>query len=185
MVRRLRPRGFALRILLALVAVFASVAMAAAPPACAQAMGSGLRSPAAEPNRGLAIVPVTLETAKGPKTYRVEIARTAAEQATGMMYRTEVPAGTGMLFPMAPSRPAAFWMRNTWVPLDIIFIGADSRVRNIEANAVPLSEALRASNGPVAAVLELAGGEAARIGLMPGDRVLVGGKPLGATAPGR
>lgn len=123
------------------------------------------------PNAGLPRIMVRVETARGRFPYRVEVAGTPAAQQTGMMFRTEVPAGTGMLFPMDPPREAAFWMHNTFVPLDIIFIGADGRVRNIAANAVPMSRELRASDGPVAAVLELAGGEAARIGLRPGDRV--------------
>jgi hypothetical protein len=148
-------------------------------------MGAGLRGSGATPNRGLATATLSIETKAGPKSYRVEIARTAAEQATGMMYRTEVPKGTGMLFPFDPPRPASFWMRNTYVPLDIVFIGADGRVLNVEANAVPLSETMRSSKGSAAAVLELAGGEAARIGLMPGDRVLMGGKPLGARGASR
>jgi hypothetical protein len=88
-----------------------------------------------------------------------------------MMFRTRVPPQTGMLFPMSPPRSASFWMRNTLVSLDLVFIGADGRVRNIIADAVPKSEAMLPSLGPVAAVLELAGGEAARIGLKPGDKV--------------
>jgi uncharacterized membrane protein (UPF0127 family) len=79
---------------------------------------------------------------------------------------------TGMIFPMDPPRPAAFWMENTLIPLDLLFIGADGRIRNIIANAVPKSRAQLPSAGPVAAVLELAGGEADRIGARPGDRVI-------------
>ncbi|QMW24522.1 DUF192 domain-containing protein [Sandaracinobacteroides saxicola] len=126
---------------------------------------------AAVPNRGLKVVPLTLVTGAGEHRYRVEVAATPAQQATGMMYRRKVPAGTGMLFPVNPPRSASFWMSNTWVSLDLIFIGADRRVLSIAANAVPLSESLIDSGGPVIAVLELAGGEAARIGLRPGDKV--------------
>jgi uncharacterized membrane protein (UPF0127 family) len=174
-------KGLLVRYLIPLVVAIASAAL----PAGAERLGAGLSDPSVQPNRGLATGMVTLETKSGPRRYRVEIARSAAEQARGMMYRTEVPAGTGMLFPFDPPRPAAFWMRNTWVPLDIVFIGADGRILNIEADAVPLSETVRASKGSAAAVLELAGGEARRIGLVPGDRVLLDGKPLGARAKAR
>ncbi len=117
-------------------------------------------------------MPLTIRTADGKvHSYKVEVAATPDQQSHGMMFRTKVPAGTGMIFPMSPPRSAAFWMRNTFVPLDLIFIGSDGRVRNIIADAVPKSEALLPSVGPVAAVLELAGGEAARIGLKPGDKV--------------
>lgn len=140
------------------------------------------------PNAGLPHIMVELVTGRGRHGYRVEVAATPAAQQTGMMFRRSVPPGTGMLFPMDPPRPAAFWMHNTFVALDIIFIGADGRVRNIAANATPMSLELRQSDGPVAAVLELAGGEAARIGLRPGDRVRWDGRAyraaLGARPPG-
>ncbi len=139
----------------------------------------------AAPNAGLSRIAVEVRTAKGQHRYTVEVAGTAAAQQTGMMFRDRVPSGTGMLFPMDPPRPAAFWMHNTYVALDIIFIGADGRVRNIAADATPMSLELRHSDGPVAAVLELAGGEAARIGLKPGDRVRWDPKALGAALGGR
>ncbi|WP_448585473.1 DUF192 domain-containing protein [Thermaurantiacus sp.] len=126
---------------------------------------------AGRPSAGLERVPLVLVTASGRHRYTVEVAATPEAQATGMMFRTHVPPGTGMLFPFDPPRPASFWMRNTFVPLDLVFIGPDRRVLNIEAEATPLSETLRHSAGPVSAVLELAGGEARRIGLRPGDRV--------------
>lgn len=88
-----------------------------------------------------------------------------------MMFRTRMEPMTGMIFPMKPPRPASFWMENTLIPLDLVFIGADGKVRNIAADAVPRSRASLSSFGPVAAVLELKGGEAARIGLKPGDKV--------------
>jgi hypothetical protein len=129
-------------------------------------------------------VPLAIRTADGRiHRYRVEVARTPAEQAHGMMFRRRVPAGTGMYFPFPTPREAGFWMRNTLVPLDILFIGADGRVRNIAADAAPHSEAMLKSLGPVAAVLELAGGEAARLGIAPGDRVEVG--PGAVASPGR
>lgn len=127
---------------------------------------------ARKPQTGLRIIPLTIETAGGKRhAYKVEVAATPDQQAHGMMFRTTMPPGTGMLFPMDPPRPASFWMENTLIPLDLVFIGADGRIRNIVAGAVPKSRAPLASVGPVAAVLELRGGEAERIGARPGDKV--------------
>jgi uncharacterized membrane protein (UPF0127 family) len=128
---------------------------------------------AAAPQTGLVVTTLSLRTANGrTHRYRVEVARTADEQAHGMMFRTHMPAGRGMIFPMDPPRPTAFWMRNTLIPLDLVFIGPDGRVINIAERARPLSDDPIPSAGVAAAVLELAGGEAARIGLRPGDTVV-------------
>lgn len=139
--------------------------------AVAQAMPDFSRFSLEQPNQGLEVVPVTITTRKGTHRYRVEVAATPGQQATGMMYRREMAADTGMLFPMNPPRDASFWMRNTYVSLDIIFIGADGRVLNVAERAEPLSDRLVSSRGPAAAVLELKAGEAKRIGLAPGDLV--------------
>lgn len=138
----------------------------AAPAAARDTIATG------RPQTGLKIVPLTIETAGGKRhVYRVEVAATPAQQAHGMMFRTGMAPMTGMIFPMSPPREAAFWMENTLIPLDLLFIGSDGRIRNIIANAVPKSRAQLPSAGPVAAVLELAGGEADRIGARPGDKV--------------
>lgn len=138
----------------------------AAPAAARDTIATG------RPQTGLKIVPLTIETAGGKRhVYQVEVAATAAQQAHGMMFRTRMAPMTGMIFPMSPPREAAFWMENTLIPLDLLFIGSDGRIRNIIANAVPKSRAQLPSAGPVAAVLELAGGEADRIGARPGDKV--------------
>jgi uncharacterized membrane protein (UPF0127 family) len=135
-----------------------------------------------KPQTGLQVIPLVIETAGGRRhSYRVEVAATSAQQAHGMMYRTTVAPGTGMLFPLDPPRAASFWMENTFVPLDLLFVGSDGRIRNIIAGAVPRSRAPLSSVGPVAAVLELAGGEAERIGAQPGDRVRWGAEA--ATRP--
>jgi uncharacterized membrane protein (UPF0127 family) len=137
------------------------------PAAAAEGMPSG------RPQTGLKIVPLTIETAGGKRhTYKVEVAASSAQQATGMMFRTRMGPMTGMIFPMDPPRQATFWMENTLIPLDLLFIGSDGRIRNIISNAVPKSRAQLPSAGPVAAVLELAGGEADRIGAKPGDKVI-------------
>lgn len=126
---------------------------------------------AGAPNRGLKEIDLTLRTADGRKhRYRVELAATPAQQERGMMFRRSMPRGRGMLFPADPPRVASFWMRDTFIPLDIIFIAPDRRVLSI-GRGEPLSERLVDSGGVVMAVLELNAGEAARIGLRPGDQV--------------
>lgn len=125
---------------------------------------------AGNPQTGLRIIGVVVHARGGKHSYKVEVAGTPRQQATGMMYRKSMKRDEGMLFPMNPARPAGFFMRNTYVPLDIIFIGPDRKVLNI-GQGKPLDETVIHSDGPVIAVLELKGGEAKRIGLKPGDRV--------------
>ena len=115
-------------------------------------------------------IPLTLRTGKTAHRYSVELARLPEEQQAGMMFRTRMARNEGMLFPFAEARPLAFWMENTVLPLDIVFIGTDSRVVNV-AQGKPYSREMIPSAGPAAAVLELNLGEAARIGLKPGDVV--------------
>lgn len=122
-------------------------------------------------NAPLPTIVLTL-TAKGhPRRYTVEVAKTTVEQARGLMLRKVMGRGHGMLFPMQTPREASFWMEGTYLPLDIIFIAPDHSVRRIAANAVPFSKTDIPSGGVAAAVLELNAGEAARIGLKPGDAV--------------
>lgn len=116
--------------------------------------------------------PLTLVTAAGEHTIEVEVAETLEEKAVGLMFRRSVPEKTGMLFPYPAPQEVTMWMRNTYVPLDMIFIRADGVVHRIEARTEPFSERTIASQGPVTAVLELAGGAAERLGLKPGDRVI-------------
>ncbi|MBB5372005.1 DUF192 domain-containing protein [Acidocella aromatica] len=108
------------------------------------------------------------------KTYNftVEVAATAQEQAYGLMFRSSVPAGTGMLFPVDPPSVQLFWMKNTIVPLDMVFIGADGTIKTIAENTVPYSLRNISSNVPVAAVLELAGGATAADNISVGDKVI-------------
>ena len=101
----------------------------------------------------------------------VEIADDPKEKQLGLMFRTELPQGTGMLFPYDSPREITMWMRNTYIPLDMVFIRPDGTVHRIEERTEPLSERIIASQGPVSAVLELPGGDAERLGLKPGDRV--------------
>lgn len=112
-----------------------------------------------------------LVTASGVVTLDVELADTPARQALGLMYRTSLPDRYGMLFTNDPPRESSMWMRNTYIPLDMVFIRADGTVHRIAEMTEPHSEEVISSNGPVAAVLEIAGGSARKLGLKPGDTV--------------
>ena len=87
------------------------------------------------------------------------------------MFRRELPEGTGMLFDFHREQDVSFWMKNTYIPLDMIFIRADGRILRIAENTEPLSERLIPSGGPIRAVLEVIGGTAQKLGIAPGDRV--------------
>ncbi len=110
-------------------------------------------------------------TAGGVIAFDVEIADTPARQALGLMYRTELPDRYGMLFPHGAPRELTMWMRNTYIPLDMVFIRADGTVHRIAEMTEPHSEEIVSSNGAVTAVLEIAGGAARKLGLKPGDKV--------------
>jgi uncharacterized protein len=116
--------------------------------------------------------PLTIETATGSNpVFQVELARTEAEREQGLMYREKLAPDAGMLFLYPTDRPVAFWMKNTLIPLDMLFIKRDGTVFSIVERAIPLSEATILSGGPIAAVLELNGGTVSRLGIKPGDRV--------------
>ncbi len=116
----------------------------------------------------------TLEiiTASGVHAFSVELATTEAERERGLMFRKELPEGHGMLFDFHQEQPVSFWMHNTYIPLDMIFIRGDGRILRIAENAQPMSDRLIPSGGPVRAVLEVIGGTAGRLGIAPGDRVI-------------
>lgn len=126
---------------------------------------------ARHPESGLPVVPLTVRRGMQRLPFRVEVARTGAEQAKGLMFRTAMGENEGMIFPMNPPRLANFWMKNTVMSLDIIFIGINRRVLNIAANTTPYSEDAIPSAGQVSAVLELNAGRAAALGIRAGDRV--------------
>ena len=125
------------------------------------------RSPA-----GLEQAPLTITTANGTRhRFTVEVARTPAQQQQGLMQRQTLAPDRGMIFPYDPPEPASFWMKNTLIPLDMLFIRADGTIARIEANTVPLSLDPVPAGEPVASVLELAGGRAAELGIEAGARV--------------
>lgn len=125
---------------------------------------------------------LVLKTASGEHSYTVEIADTDRERATGLMFRRSLPEKSGMIFLYDPPQRVGMWMRNTYIPLDMVFITAEGTVRRVEADTEPFSTDLIRSGGEVAAVLELNAGQAAKIGLKPGDRVVFPGLGTG-TAP--
>jgi hypothetical protein len=116
-------------------------------------------------------IPLTIRTDKAVHRFSVEMARTPEEQARGLMFRERLGPSEGMIFPMNPPRYASFWMKNTLIPLDMIFIRADGTISSIEAQTVPHSLQPVASLEPVAAVLEIPGGRAAELGIEPDDKV--------------
>jgi len=121
----------------------------------------------------LPVEPVTVRMSDGTEhIFQSEMALTAEQQAQGMMFRTQMAPNEGMLFVFGEVRRASFWMRNTLIPLDIIFVRANGRIANIVAKATPETDTSRRSTGRVAAVLEIPGGRAAELGIKAGDLVI-------------
>ena len=115
----------------------------------------------------------TLEIASktGVHAFSVEIADTEPEREKGLMFRKELPEGHGMLFDFHREQEVGFWMQNTYISLDMIFIRGDGRILRIAENTEPLSTRIIPSGGPVRAVLEVIAGTAEKLGIAPGDRV--------------
>jgi uncharacterized protein len=122
------------------------------------------------PVSGLAVIDLVVR-GSAEHRFRVELADTAAAQSRGLMYRAELGDFEGMIFPSAVPEPRSFWMKNTPLSLDIIFIGPDGRITNIAASTVPYSLDPVSSSGLASAVLELRAGRAAALGIKPGDTV--------------
>ena len=107
----------------------------------------------------------------GVHAFSVELATNDAERSRGLMFRKELPEGRGMLFDFERDQSVSFWMHNTLISLDMIFIRGDGRILRIAENTEPLSDRLIPSGGPVRAVLEVIAGTARKLGIAPGDRV--------------
>jgi uncharacterized membrane protein (UPF0127 family) len=122
--------------------------------------------PAAQPVERLSI-----ESTRGERVFHVEVVKEEKDRNRGLMYRRRMDADHGMLFDYDPPQQIAFWMKNTYIPLDIIFIGADGRIITIAANAKPFDLTPIPSNGVIRGVLEINGGLAAKLGINVGDRV--------------
>jgi uncharacterized membrane protein (UPF0127 family) len=115
-------------------------------------------------------VPLTIRSASGEHRFAAEVAATPEQQERGLMFRRELAPDHGMIFPYGPPQTVGFWMKNTLIPLDMLFIRADGTIARI-ATATPLSLDTVGSGEPVAAVLEIRGGRAAELGIRAGDRV--------------
>ena len=132
---------------------------------CAPGTAAG-QSPA-----GLAQVTLCVTSKAKTHSFNVEVAASSLEQARGLMFRNELADNAGMIFPFPEPRMASFWMKNTVIPLDIIFVRADGTIESIAANTEPYSTTPVASGEPVTAVLELRGGLSAQLGIVAGDKV--------------
>lgn len=117
---------------------------------------------------GLDLIALTIESGGRNHAFTVEVARSEAQQERGLMERRTLAGDAGMLFPFDPPRPASFWMRNTLIPLDIIYIREDGSIARI-VTAKPLDATPIPSGEPIAAVLEIGGGRAAQLGIKQGD----------------
>lgn len=131
--------------------------------AVAQAAGSLVRFERA---------PLTIRSGDRIHEFDVELALSERQQTQGLMYRRQLAPDAGMLFVYRQEAPISMWMKNTYIPLDMLFIGRDGKILKIAERTVPLSEAIVSSGGPAKAVLELNAGTASRLGLKPGDRVV-------------
>ena len=115
---------------------------------------------------------LTIITASGPHKFTVELATTPAQMEQGLMFRRSMAPDAGMLFDYKAPSMAMMWMKNTLIPLDMLFVDAEGRIINIHERAVPGSLATIAAAAPARAVIELNGGTAARLGIRQGDRVM-------------
>ncbi len=118
---------------------------------------------------------IVIKTETGEHSFDIEVMTTGGERAKGLMFRRSMPDRSGMLFLYDRPQGAAMWMKNTFIPLDMVFIAEGGTVHRIETNTEPFSTAPISSEGDIIAVLELNAGEAARIGLKRGDPVLYPG----------
>ena len=114
---------------------------------------------------------LSIDSSKGPQSFNVELATTPSQMELGLMYRQSLPADAGMLFVYPAEQSVAFWMKNTLIPLDMLFIGADGHIRRIVERTIPLSTNPIPSGDPVRAVLEINGGAAEKLGIHTGDMV--------------
>ena len=124
-----------------------------------------------QPQTGLPTAKVVIATRNGPVAFDVEVASDSASQDKGLMYRTTLAADAGMLFDFHQPSLVVFWMKNTPLSLDMLFIRADGTVSTIASDTVPYSEDKIPASEPVRAVLEINGGRATALGIQPGDKV--------------
>ncbi len=114
---------------------------------------------------------LAIATQDGLHEFTVEVATTSPQHAQGLMFRRKMAAGAGMVFVYQEVQRISMWMKNTLIPLDMVFIGDSGKIIKIAERTTPMSQEIIASGGPVKSVLELNGGTASRLGIRPGDRV--------------
>lgn len=133
--------------------------------------GTASASTAVHPVSGLKVIPLNVTSGDEVIQFQVELADTPEAQARGLMFRTEMGDNEGMIFPSDPPAERSFWMKNTPLPLDIIYVGTDNRILNIHAMTTPYSLDSLYSAGIASGVLELRGGRAQELGITKGDLV--------------
>jgi len=126
---------------------------------------------ASAPTQAAGRATIEIVSSTGVHAFDVELASNDAERERGLMFRKSLPEGQGMLFDFKRDQPVSFWMHNTYVSLDMIFIAGDGRIVHVAENAKPLSDDLIPSSAPVRAVLEVIAGTVQKLGIAPGDRV--------------
>jgi uncharacterized membrane protein (UPF0127 family) len=139
-------------------------------PAPAEPQQTESQAPAGEPQTGLRQMQLIIASASGVHHFTVDVAATPEQQEKGLMFVRHLAPDRGMIFPYDPPQPVAFWMHNTLIPLDIIYIRPDGTIARI-ANAQALDDTPLPSGEPISAVLEIAGGRAAQLGIAPNDKV--------------
>ena len=128
--------------------------------------------PSGGPLKAAELQPLEIVTKSGVRSFAVELAVTETELSRGLMYRRELPEGRGMLFDFKRDQPIGMWMKNTYIPLDMIFIRSDSTISQIAEDTKPHSTQIIMSAEPAQAVLEVIAGTARKMGIAPGDKVL-------------
>lgn len=154
-------------------------ANAQAPAATAPVASPSVAPPSAAPPSAapqgrpqhLATESLVVHTAHGPQAFKVQFADSEQTREIGLMFRKDMPSDEGMIFEFFQPQPVAFWMRNTILPLDIIFISGDGHILNVAANARPFDETPLPSAGDARAVLEINAGLATRLGIKAGDKI--------------
>lgn len=162
----------------AMTVMLAALALGLAACSSMGGASTGEESSASGAQTGLERVPLTITQGDRVHNFVVEVAATEQQQSRGMMFRTSMAPMTGMIFPLSPPRFASFWMRNTLIPLDMLFIRPDGTIDRIAENTVPETDDPVGSGGEVIAVLELAGGTAARLGITESAIVRWQGDPI-------
>lgn len=135
------------------------------PTACAGPEGEG------QPAKSTFRIPVTIETPEGPVVYQAEVADEPAERARGLMFREFMEEDHGMLFLFPREAQQSFWMRNTFIPLDMIFIRSDRTILGVVREATPRTDTPRSVPGESKYVLEINGGQAEARGIEAGQTV--------------